>query len=225
MSEWKQFENETTSDLVQIIKWKDQAEYGNDAEGAFIAFCFRFRADLIKKCEVICRNYKYDIDFAVELANRVFHKFWINPGYDDSKRKHAKSCDEGVKFYLYGIARHELVNIHREDIGPSPYTGEEEIVWDFPEINMANMSAEKRKELVERREIMETALNRLTPIHKAIYLTYLVYHREKKNLPKHLLKKMQTEFDLAQATIRYYRFEAENRIKDYLIIWDKAKRK
>jgi DNA-directed RNA polymerase specialized sigma24 family protein len=224
MSDWKQFENESTPDLVQIIKWKDQADYTEDAENAFIAFCFRFRVDLSKKCEVICSNHGYDIDIAKELVNRVFHKFWNNPGYDDSKRKHAKSGDEGIRFYLYGIARYELVNIYRDKIDPNPYTGEEEIVWDFPEIDEENISVEKRRELQERKEIMEMALSRLSPKHKAIYLTYLVYEKKGKNLPRHLLKQMQTELNLAQGTIRYYKFEAEKRIGDYLKIWDKAKK-
>ncbi|MDZ7777157.1 MAG: hypothetical protein U5L09_16845 [Bacteroidales bacterium] len=158
MSDWKHFENEQTSDLIQIIKWKHEKDFAKDAEAAFTALCFRFRSDLISKCEVISNRHQYDIDFAKELANRVFRKFWLNPNYDDEKRKYAKNCDDGLKFYLYAIARNELINMFRESINPSPYTGNEEIIWDFPEIDFDSMQPERRKELLEKGKLLKGLL-------------------------------------------------------------------
>jgi hypothetical protein len=221
--DWKQFEKETTEDLLQYIRWKNQPDYSEASEVAFVAFCFRFRADLIKKCEVICNRRKYDVDVAIELANRTFHKFWLKSNYKDEKRNKAHTFDEGVKFYLYGIANNELINIYREKIDPSPYTGEEKIIWEFPE-NIEDYKPERKKELEDRREVVEIALKRLSPKHKPIYLTYLFHGVDGKNLPKHLLQKMQKELGLAQGTIRYYNFEANKTINDYLKIWDKAKK-
>jgi len=221
--DWKQFENESTEDLIQYIKWKNQPDYFEASKAAFATFCFRYRADLIKKCEVICTRWKYDIDVAIELANRTFNKFWIKPNYDDNKRKQAESFEEGVRFYLYGIANNELINIYRENIDPSPYTGDEDIIWDFPN-GLENIKPERKKELEEKREIIEMALSRLSPKHKPIYLTYLFHGKEGKNLPKHLREKLREELELGQGTIRYYNFEAKNKINDYLKIWDKAKK-
>ncbi|PLX08215.1 MAG: hypothetical protein C0596_07950 [Marinilabiliales bacterium] len=123
--DWKQLENETTEDLIQYIQWKVQPEYKDVSDAAFVAFCFRFRSDLIKKCEIICQRHKHDVDVAKEIACRVFQKFWLNPNYDDNKRKMAQTFDEGVKFYLYGIANYELINFYREQKNPNPYTGDE----------------------------------------------------------------------------------------------------
>lgn len=224
MTDWKQFEKESTEDLIQYIKWKEQPDYLEAAKAAFAVFCFRFRADIIKKCEIICVRWKHEISVADELANRVFSHFWDKPNYDDSKRRNAKTFDEGVLFYLYGIANKELTNIYRQQIDPSPYTGEEEIIWDFPEIDLSSMPVERKKELFEKREIIEMALNRLSPKHRAVYFTYLVHGHKGKNLPTHLYRDMQETLGLAQTTIRYYNFEANNTINDYLKIWDKAKK-
>ncbi len=224
MADWLQFENESTEDLIQYIKWKEQPEYKEASELAFVTFTFRFRTDVIKKCEIICNRRKYDLDVAKELANRVFKKFWDNPNYKDDERRNAKSFDEGVKFYLFGIANYELVNLYRQQIDPSPYTGDEKIIWDFPEIDVDSMSIEKKKELIERREIIEIALGRLSPKHRAIYLTYLIHGRARKNLPSHLLKQLRDDLEIAQGTIRYYKFEADKTINDYLKIWDKVKK-
>lgn len=221
--EWKQFENESTEDLIQYIKWKNQPDYIEASKAAFAAFCFRYRADLIKKCEVICYRWKYDIDVAIELANRTFNKFWLKPNYDDNKRKHAESFEDGVKFYLYGIANNELINIYRENIDPSPYTGEEDIIWDFPH-GLENIKPERKKELEEKREVIEIALGRLGLKHKPIYLTYLFHGKKGKNLPKHLREKLREELGLGQGTVRFYNFEATTTINDYLKIWDKAKK-
>jgi hypothetical protein len=180
---------------------------------------------LIRKCEVICHWWKYDADMAILLANRTFEKFWKNPNYSDTERKIAKNCDEGVRFYLYGIARRELVNIYRDKIDIDKYTGDEKIVWDFPDIETLDLKPLKKKELLEKKEIVDMALSRLSEKHKPIYLTYCTYEKEGKNLPKHLLVALQKELKIGQETIRFYKHEANIKIKDYLDIWEKAKTK
>jgi DNA-directed RNA polymerase specialized sigma24 family protein len=218
MPDWKQFENHTTEDLIKFIKRKDQPEYTEASKDAFAAFCFRFRADLIRKCEVICSKWNYDIDAAIELAHRTFRKFWLKPFYDHSMRKSAKTWDEGVKFYLYRIANNELINIYREHNDPNPYNGEETIIRDFP-ADLENFETERKKELEERKEIFEMAFGSLSPKHKIIYLTYLIHAKDGKNLPRHLLKSLRDELGLAQETIRYYNFEAKRTVNNYLKIW------
>jgi len=197
MTDWKQFESESTEDLIQYIKWKEQPDYIEAAKSAFSVFCFRFRADIVKKCEIICERWKHDISVAEELANRVFSNFWNNPNYQHEKRRNAKTFDEGVLFYLYGIANKELTNIYRQQTDPNPYTGDEEIIWDFPDIDLDSMPNERKKELIQRREIVEMAFDRLTPKHRAVYLTYLVYGKKGKNLPTHLYKQMREILDFS----------------------------
>lgn len=222
MQDWKEFEKETTENLIRYIKRKDQPEYSEAAQAAFVVFCFRFRSDLIKKCEVICSEWKYTDADAAELAHRTFRKFWLKPFYDHSKRKSALTWEDGIKFYLYRIANNELTNIYREKNDPNPYNGEETIIRDFPE-DFENVEPESKEELEQRRQVIEMAFGSLSPKHKIIYLTYLVHGKAGKNLPAHLSKALRDELGLAQGTIRYYNLEAKKAVNNYLKIWELKK--
>ena len=238
--DWKPFEKETTEDLIHYIKWRDDPEYTETSEAAFCAFTFRFSADLIKKCEVICRKWnngsieparmEYEVQGEylpisrnhydpVDLATRTFKKFWETHLYDHSKRRSARTWDQGVKLYLYTIASNELANMYREVTNPNPWTGNEAIIHDFPEI-LGDFTTESKKELKARVEIIDRALSRLGPKHKIIYLTYKTHSKEGKYLPAHLLEQMREELNLAQNTIRFYKMEAIKTVNNSLK-WEK----
>ena len=71
-------------------------------------------------------------------------------------------------------------------------------------------------------EIIKAALERLTPKHKIIYLTYKEYEPHFKagfNFPRAFLKKLQDELELTQASIRVYKKQAYDKIDEYLKIY------
>lgn len=214
---WQDYKDEKTEDLLEMIKWKDQAaEYTEAAEAAFHVFCFRFRDDIVAKCEIICKNRGLDKQVAAIVAQRTFERFWKYPKYDHTK-SNAPTVDEGVRFYLYGFAENETSNWQTPRI--SPYNGEEEIKYEFPEYDLNNFPSEKRAELKKRFEIVRKALDRLSEKHKIIYLTYESYKIPGHNLPGHLLQKLRNELDLTQNTVRYYYNEAKSKINEYLEIY------
>lgn len=217
---WEEYKQESTEDLIQYIKWKDQPDYEEAAKSAFHAFCFRFGNDLVKKVEIICKRWGYDKHVAAEIASQVFARFWKYPGYDHTKSKR-KDVDTGVKFYLYRIAERELTNFYyrEQGISTSPYNGSEEIIYDFPEVDLTKHSPERRKALEQRFGIIKNALERLGEKHKIIYLTYQAYETPDHKLPRHLLQALRTELDLTQATVRFYKNEAQNTINEYLKIY------
>lgn len=217
---WQDFNNEPTEDLIQYIKWKTDPDYKEAAQAAFHAFCFRFGDDLAKKVEIICNRWGYDKHVAAEIANNVFSRFWKYPNYDHSKSK-KKDIGTGVRFYLYAIAERELTNYYYKEQGiiASPYDGSEEIIYDFPEIDFSDYIPEKRKELEQKFEIIKMALERLGEKHKVIYLTYQAHEHPGHKLPRHLLQALRNELELAQATVRYYKNEAQQKINDYLKIY------
>ncbi len=213
---WQEYKDEKTEDLLEIIKWKDQPEYAKAAEAAFIVFCFRFRDDVVSKCEIICSKRGYDKQVAAIIAQRTFERFWKYPRYDHEK-SNAKNIDDGLKFYLYGFAENEISNWRNEQL--SPYNGDEEIKYSFPEYNLDGISVEKRGILKKRMDIVSKALDRLTEKHKIIYLTYEANRHPGHNLPGHLYKKLRDELGLTQNTVRYYYNEAKNKIEEYLEIY------
>lgn len=218
--QWEKFKDESTEDLIQNIKWKDDPDCQTEAQAAFHAFCFRFGDDVAKKTEIICKRWKYDKHVAAEVANQVFSRFWKYPNYDHKKSKQ-KDVETGVKLYLYRFIEREITNYYYKEQGilASPYDGSEEIIYDYPEVDLSDYSMEKRKHLEGKFEVVKKTLERLGEKHKIIYLTYQAHENPNHKLPRHLLQSLRDELDLAQATVRFYKNEAQNTIKEMLKVY------
>lgn len=218
MSTSQDLNNESTENLLEYIQWKDESDYAEIAKEAFRVFTFRFQLDLQKKLIPICTNWGYDEQVASELAYHTFERVWKYSKFDISKAKQ-KDFDKAVSFYLYGIAGKLLADYKKNQEIENPFTGDEEIIREFPNIDNMGMGKERKAILKERFEHIQKALNRLTPKHKIIYLTYKQYESEIKDgykLPRKLLKELRTELDLTQNSIRVYKKEAFDVVEKYL---------
>lgn len=218
MSKSQDLNSETTENLLEYIKWKDEPDYVEIAKEAFRIFTFRFQLDLQKKLIPICTNWGYDEQVASELAYHTFERVWKYPKFDIFKAKQ-KDFDKAVSFYLYGIAGRLLADYKKNQEIEKPFTGDEEIIREFPDIDNMEMGKERKAILKDRFEHIQKALNRLTPKHKIIYLTYKQYESEIKDgykLPRKLLKELRTELDLTQNSIRVYKKEAFDIVEKYL---------
>jgi DNA-directed RNA polymerase specialized sigma24 family protein len=213
---------ETTENLIEYIKWRDEPDYAEIAKEAFRVFTYRFQLDLQKKLIPICKNWGYDKQVADEIAHCTFERVWKYPTYKKEKANQ-KDYDKGVIFYLYGIASHLLADYKKHLNGEvTPFTGDEEIIREFPDLDKISISIERKAILLERYEYIKKALERLTPKHKTIYLTYKQYESETKEgykLPRALLKNLRDELDLTQNSIRVYKIEAFNAVDEYLKIY------
>lgn len=211
--------SEPTESLLEYIRWQDEPDYGETAKEAFRVFTFRFQLDLHKKLIPICRNWGYDDQVASEIAYQTFERIWKYPKFDISKAKE-KDYDKAVVFYLYAISSRLLADYKKsQDEETNPFTGDEEIVREFPDIENMEIGKERKAILQERFEHIQRALSRLTPKHKIIYLTYKQYESEIKDghkLPRKLLKDLRTELDLTQNSIRVYKKEAFEEVDKYL---------
>lgn len=218
MSKSQDLNSEATENLLEYIQWKDEPDYTEIAKEAFRVFTFRFQLDLQKKLIPICTNWGYDAQVASELAYHTFERVWKYPNFNISKAKQ-KDFDKAVSFYLYGIAGRLLADYKKNQEIENPFKGDEEIIREFPDIDNMGMGKERKAILKERFEHIQKALNRLTPKHKIIYLTYKQYESEIKNgykLPRKLLKELRTELDLTQNSIRVYKKEAFDVVEKYL---------
>jgi DNA-directed RNA polymerase specialized sigma24 family protein len=215
---WKELENETTENLIEYIRWYDDAELIATAEDAFRAFCFRFQSDLVKKCRVICHNLGYSKEVADDLSQRTFERFLKYPKFDPAKSR-SNDYDTGVRLYLYGIAQRLLFNLYADQDKFSPYSGEEGIVYELLPLDSLPIKAQQRKEITARYELIQKAMDRLGPKHKIIYLTYQRYQEKGFKLPRQLTEKLRTELELTQATIHFYKKEAYDKVQEYLEIY------
>jgi DNA-directed RNA polymerase specialized sigma24 family protein len=211
--------NETTEDLLEYIQCKDDIDFAELAKQAFRVFTFRYQLDLQNKLIRICTNWGYDKQVASEIAYSTFERIWKYPKFD-VKKTNQKDYDKAVLNYLYRIASHLLADFKRsQNEEPSPFNGDEEIIREFPNIESMSIGKEKKAILQEKFELIQMALNRLTPKHKIIYLTYKQYEAESElgyKLPRNLLKDLRTELDLTQNSIRVYKKEAVDEVDKYL---------
>jgi len=211
--------NEPTDNLLEFIQWKDDPDYTETAKEAFRVFTYRYQLDLHKKLISICRNWGYDEQIASEIAYSTFEKVWKYPKFDFSKAKQ-KDYNTAVIFYLYGIAKRLLADYKKsQNEEPNPFKGDEEIIREFPDVENLQIGAERKAVLKERFEHIKKVLDRLTPKHKIIYLTYKQYEAETKDgykLPRRLLKDMRSELNLTQNSIRVYKDEANKEVETYL---------
>lgn len=215
----EELNKESTENLLNYIQWKAESGYEEIAKEAFKIFTFRYQLDLLKKLIPVCRNWGYDKQVATEIAYETFARIWKYPNFDASKAKQ-KDYQKAITFYLYGIAKRLLADYKKsQNEEPNPFTGEEEIIRDFPDIERMDGTAERKAILKERFEHIQKALSRLTPKHKIIYLTYKQYEAETKDgftLPRKLLKELRTELDLTQSSIRVYKKEATDEVDNYI---------
>lgn len=221
---WKDYENESTADLIEFIRWGRDPQHREVADEAFMAFCFRFCDDVQHKCRVICAKRNYDTTVGDEIANKTFDRFYKYPNYTDKKCK-SGDIDTCVKLYLYRFARNALSDYETElKDGPNPFSGEEEIIEDFPDFESMDIPVERKAILQKHQEIIEKALERLSEKHKIIYLTYKQYESETKEgyyLPRSLTKRLREKLGLTQNSVQVYKKEAFDKVDEYLTLYGK----
>jgi hypothetical protein len=218
MIEWKDYQAVQTVELIELIKRKQEPGNLEIAKAAFTAFCFRFQQRITKKAEIISKNNGFDKEFAIEIIERTFQRFWKYPGFKSEKMK-VSSPDKGVELYLLRIAKncfYDLVN-ERNGVNVSPYDGHEVIIYDIPEPEgQININSEN---FIILKKVFDT----FTWKHRAIYLTYLQYENAGYKLPRKLLSELREKLKISQTTIRSYRFEVVNKIKEYKELWHQKK--
>lgn len=74
-----------------------------------------------------------------------------------------------------------------------------------------------------RLRAIKSALETLSEKHKIIYLTYSSYEYPDKKLPRPLLNKMREELGINQATIRSYKKDVFDKVKEYINIYENIK--
>lgn len=218
MIEWKDYQDVPTIELIELIRSKKKPGHLESAKAAFSAFCFRYQKQITKKAEIISRNNGFDNEFAIEIIERTFQRFWKYPEFCLEKMK-VSSLDKGIELYLLRIAKncfYDLVN-ERNGINVSPYNGHEVIIYDIPEPK-EHMDINNENFIILKK-VFET----LTWKHRAIYLTYLQYENAGYKLPRKLLSELREKLGISQTTIRSYRFEVVNKIKEYKELWHQKK--
>jgi len=180
---------------------------------AFIYLTYRFRGNVLKKCERLCKRYRYDVSTAEMITDKTFEAFARKGHSFDAAKGNGRNIDQSFLLYLLSIAERELVSYYR-DIQrklQNPYRGSEAIIHDLEDISEESLSLLSTEARVEFEIIKSVSAEK-----RAIYLTYTFHQRKGFKMPRKLLAEMRTEFNLQQNTINAYLKEVRDTIKHAL---------
>ena len=211
------FESMSSSDLLEFIScWKN--EYPEQSEMAFQFFCFRFERDLLQKAEIYCAKFGYNEAIALMVTQCAFARVWKYPTFDVKKTK-LKNIDKAISLWLYPILYTQIVLLGKQDTCAEP-TEEEDlsVISNIDELVLYTVGdeIEKTKVLKTKLHSIDSALLGVPEKHRIIWLTYKAYEQKGKNIPRSVSKKLQEQLDLTQASIRIYKMQANQHIKNYL---------
>lgn len=214
--------DESTENLLEYIRWKNDTGYEEVSVEAFKVFTYRFQADLLKKLIPVCRGWGYDEGVATEVGYRTFDRFWQRCTFNKERAKQ-KDIQKAVLFYMFAIAQNELANYKRIMNGEeNPYADADQIFTEFPDVENMDVPKSKKAFLVEQQNKLKDLLDRLSWKHRVIYLTYIYYERltnGKFRLPRKVAENLRNELELTQTSIRVYKNEAFKEAETFLNIY------
>lgn len=231
---YQEYLEEDTLDLIEYMRM-DAPGDREGSDDAFTAFILSFREYLQKQCRKVALAFGMDEYMGDEIAEKTFLKFRFSSTFSKEKCKTSK-INTCIKLYLAKVAKNILIDIHREQSSPNPFTGDEQIVYDLPDASYyENLEGDPERiaQLKKKDEVLREILyNRLTEKQRIVYLTYKQYERdtctvsadgtEKKfYLPRKLLKKLKDDLQITQPTIRKYKQEANAIIEPLLKLYGK----
>lgn len=209
------FEDLSSDELIEYISFKE--EFPEEAEKAFVIFCYRFQNDTIKTAEIYSNKYGYSEVEALDVANCAFARVWKYPTFDKNKSK-AKDVDKGIKIWLHKIVFNELMKFGVKETCAEADENDLDIIENIDELVTFTVGdeIEKKRDLKLRLEILERAMLGLSEKQKIIYLTYKAYENNGKNIPRIVSQKLKERLNIAQSSIRVYKKEAIDHINNYL---------
>jgi len=226
---WTEFQTESTADLVEYMRVNGPDDKAS-ADDAFRAFILRFREYVQKQCRRVAASYGYESYVGDEVAEETFRKFRASNTFSPEKCK-SPQLDTCIKLYLARTARTVMVDYDRKEKDQNPFDGSEELVFDLPDIDDLPGDSGRLAVLKQKNELIKMMLDRLSPKHRVIYLTYKQYELDMKRepgedgkprtyyLPRPLAEKLRAETKLSQSTIRKYKEEANAIIEPLLKLY------
>lgn len=202
-------------DIAGLIS-KFQGASDNEGDEAFYHLMDLFKPDLLKFCEIRCQKFGHGPNVAELIVERTFIAY-ARSGNFKLENATGKTDFDSFIIYLCQIARNILTDFYHEQKRKANgifYDGSECIIKDFPDLPINSSLEAKAKHKV---------LASLSYAHRVIYMTYMSYEHQGVNLPRKLLKELREHLKVSQSTIRAYKKEALDKIRDALSMIELAK--
>lgn len=205
---------QTGDELIEIMADKSRSEM--EIEAAFQTFCAKYELRLNRLVEVQCVKLGYSAEIAFKAVECAFARVRRYPTFNKLKTK-IKNIDNAIIIWLNKIAYTQVLKFKNgkecaevnaeEDLSViNDATGFYEVVSQ-----RQYMSEEEKDRKIQSLNLMLAGMEEK---HRIVLLTYLAYESNGKNLPRTLTLKLRTQLNLEQSTIRVYKKEALEILKN-----------
>ena len=216
MSNWRRFEKSSTKQLIEVFQNANSNIV--DIEDSFLTLVFRFRKDVLNKCEILCRNLGHNIEVAYEITEITFEKYGKTKSFDLLKGSKS-DLEDRFRFYLYKIASNALKDFYKKETkrkNGQLYNGNEGVVTEMPSLNIEKLDIEE--------QVIHNTLMSLPTNIRIVYLTYKAHEKNGVNLPRKLNSELREYLGgITQSTVRSYKKVAIDKIEDAKLIIKKLK--
>lgn len=184
-----------------------------EAKKAFELFCGYYEKEATKIAIVHCQRWKRSEDYAYAIVQCAFEKVWLYPTFDKSKT-HYKDTDKAILNWLSKILIRELTLFSAK--GNCSHTEPE----DLPLITNSAEFIEERfedeyvsdEDFARMKVQLDMVLAGLSEQEITIYLTYKLYERPGKRIPRSVQKKLRAKYGITQDGIRKSHLRTEQKI-------------
>jgi hypothetical protein len=214
------FNNMPSEELLEYISFKE--EYSEEAELAFVQFCYRFEEDLKRKSEIYCKKFNYSEVIALEIAHCTFARVWKYPTFKKEKAK-AKNMDKSILIWMYPILYTQIIKYGEQKTCAEP-TEEEDLSLVMSADDLLDrydtFDVEARRVVSAKLNTIEKALTQLSEKHRIIYFTYKAYQKQGKKVPRTITKLLREKLSLTQKSVNTYYGDAHKHVTNYLNIFN-----
>lgn len=195
---------------VAFNKAKDREE----AEKAFTLFCGYYETRVTQMAVVLCEKWKKPEKYAYQIVVCAFEKVWLYPTFDKSKSK-IKDTDLAILNWIHGIMIHELTLLSQRGGCSHPEAEDLPLITNPTEfIDKCFEDEYLTEEAYERmRTELERVMTGLSEQEITVYLTYKVYLKNGKTVPRNVLKKLRERYNITQDGIKHCRLRVEEKIR------------
>lgn len=197
--------------LTAIAHNKDKNK--EEAKKAFELFCGYYEKDATKMAVVLCKKWKRSEDYAYVIVQCAFEKVWLYPKFDKSKTN-IKDTDRAILQWLNRILLHEMMLFSEKGNCSHPEAEDLPLITNTSEfINEFFKEEFISEDHYERmRTQLDGLLSKLSEQEITVYLTYKLYLRVGKTVPRSVLKKLRARYNLTQDGIKHCRLRVEQKL-------------
>lgn len=195
---------------IALNKERDREE----ARKAFELFCGYYEERATQMALVFCEKWKKPEGDAYQIVQCAFEKIWLYPSFDKSK-SNCKDTDKAILWWINWIMVHELTLLSQngdcshpeaEDL-PMITNPSEFIVEKFKDEFLSDEDFERMKKVLDK---LVASLNEQ---EMTIYLTYKIYEAPGKKVPRNVLNKLRTRYNISQDGIRKCHWRVKEQIE------------